>query len=74
MANKKVKKHLDEFHYHEALDRIHIIMMMCDSHLMQHPVVKIESEIKQSVDAAIQNLWEAYQIVGQISSKRFKNE
>lgn len=74
MANEKVKKHLDQFHYHEAVDRIHVIMMMCDSHLMQHPAIKIESVVKQNVDKAIQHLWEAYQLIGQISDKRFKDE
>jgi hypothetical protein len=41
---------------------------------MQHPVVKIESEVKQSVEKAIEYLWEAYQQVGNISDKRFKDE
>lgn len=74
MANEEIKKHLSEFHYHEVLDRLHVIACNCESHLMQHPVVKIESEVKQSVEKAIEYLWEAYQQVGNISDKRFKDE
>lgn len=41
---------------------------------MQHPAIKIESDVKQNVDKAIQHLWEAYQQIGNISDKRFNNE
>ena len=41
---------------------------------MQHPAIKIEPEVKQNIDKAIQHLWEAYQQIGNISDKRFKDE
>jgi hypothetical protein len=74
MANEEIKDKLDQFHYHEALDRLHVVMSMCDEHLMQHPVIKIESNVKQNVNEAIKLLWQAYQEVGHISDKRFNNE
>lgn len=69
-----VKETLDEFHYHEMLDRLHVIMSMVDDHLQQHPVAKLELEVKQNIEKAIEYLWEAYQQVGNLSDKRFNNE
>jgi len=74
MANEEIKDKLDQFHYHEALDRLHVVMSMCDEHLMQHPVIKIESSVKQNVNEAIKLLWHAYQEVGHMSDKKFNNE
>ena len=34
----------------------------------------VEPEVKQNIDKAIQHLWEAYQQIGNISDKRFKDE
>lgn len=74
MANEEIKKHLDKFHYHEAIDRLNVIMSNCEGHLMQHPVIKIESEVKQNVEKAIEYLWKAYQLTGGIAEKRFNDE
>lgn len=70
----EIKEKLDQFHYHEALDRLNIIIDNCDGHLMQHPVIKIESDVKQNVEKAIEYLYKAYQQVGTISNNRFENE
>jgi len=71
MANEEIKELLDEFHYHEALDRLHVITCNCEDHLMQHPAIKIEPEVRQNIDKAIQHLWEAYKQIGNISNTRF---
>jgi hypothetical protein len=68
-----VKDKLDEFHYHEALDRIHVIMCTIDEHLIQHPVCKLEKKVASKVDKALTLLFEAYQEVGEISHNRFKD-
>lgn len=68
------KPPLDQFHYHEMLDRLHMIMEITDTHLQQHPVAKIESEIGKHIDDAITSLWQAYQLTGQIDYKKFNNE
>ena len=64
--SKKIGIELDDFHYHEALDRLHVVMDIIDSHLTQHPVLKLETEVKDLVDDAQIKLWEAYQIIGNI--------
>ena len=61
-TSKKVE--LDKFHYHEMLDRLHVVMSMIDDHLHQHPVAKIETKIKDLISEAQDKLWEAYQLTG----------
>ena len=58
------KPELDEFYYHEMLDRLHVVMSMVDVHLQQHPVAKIEPEIKDLISHAQDSLWQAYQLTG----------
>ena len=66
MARKKVNIDLDEFHYHEALDRLSVIMDNINNNLLQHPVCKIETEAKEKVNKGLETLWEAYQLIGKI--------
>lgn len=70
----RVSDILDEFHYHEMLDRLHVVMSTCDDHLIQHPVAKLHTDVKQNIDKAIEYLWAAYQLTGQISINKFDNE
>lgn len=58
------KPKLDPFHYHEAMDRTHVIMDMIDSHLIQHPVLKLEQEPRRMVEEAQNLLFKAYQLIG----------
>lgn len=69
MAKKssKIGIELDDFYYHEALDRLHVIMDNIDRHLIQHPVLKAEKEVSILVDEANTKLWEAYQKLGEIN-------
>tara|TARA_B110000259_G_scaffold146126_1_gene164677 strand:- start:2803 stop:3006 length:204 start_codon:yes stop_codon:yes gene_type:complete len=64
------KPELDEFHYHEMLDRLHVVMSMIDVHLQQHPVAKIETEIKDLISHAQDSLWQAYQLTGTIEHNK----
>ena len=60
--NMSKKPKLDKFHYHEMLDRLHVTMSMIDDHLQQHPVAKIETDIKDLIAKAQDKLWESYQL------------
>ena len=64
------KPELDEFYYHEMLDRLHVVMSMIDVHLQQHPVAKIETEIKDLISHAQDSLWQAYQLTGNIEHNK----
>ena len=63
------KPELDSYHYHEAMDRIHVIQSMIDDHLIQHPVFKLENKQRKLIEDAQLLIAEAYQ---QIGNKHFK--
>lgn len=69
-----VKDKLDQFHYHEMLDRLHVLMSTLDDHILQHPVCKLEKEISKKVDDALTLLFQAYQEAGKISYEKFDSE
>jgi predicted outer membrane lipoprotein len=69
----KIKKLLDEFHYHEAMDRTAMLTDMVDSYLVQHPVFKAEKEFAEKIEQAGTLLAEAYQIVGNLYFERSEN-
>ena len=52
---------LDDFHYHEVVHTLSLMMSLVDNELIQHPVLKIEKEARQEVEKAAEHLWEAYQ-------------
>ena len=70
---KRLSDMLDEFHYHEAMDRTAMLTHMVDSYLMQHPVFKTEKEFAEKIEHAGMLLAEAYQIIGDLSFKRSEN-
>ena len=55
---------LDQFYWHEALDRTHVILSNIDDHLIQHPVLKLNPDIRRLIEKASENLSEAYQLLG----------
>ena len=59
-------------HYHEMLDRLHVIMSNIDDHLLQHPVAKANRNVSSLINYALENLWEAYQLTGQIDFEKNK--
>lgn len=63
---------LDQFHYHEMLDRLHVMMQVVNNNAQQHPVAKIETEIKEHISKSIDHLWLAYQKTGQIIDQKFE--
>lgn len=64
----KIGIELDDFHYHELMDRLSVAMTTLDHSIVQHPVSKIETEIKDEITEAYDHLFKAYQLVSQ---KRF---
>ena len=65
------KPKLTEFHYHEALDRSSVILDTIDRHLIQHPVCKLDKEVAKLVEDAAHKMFEAYQLLGDISVQLF---
>lgn len=59
---------VDEFHYHEVLDRLHVIMTNIDTHIVEHPVMEKHTELRKKTNDAIDILWDVYQEVGKLSN------
>jgi hypothetical protein len=67
MSSKKQKKNseINDGHYLELMDRIHIVMMNVQDHLLDHPLTIYHSDIVKKLEKAQHNLWKAYQLVGE---------
>jgi hypothetical protein len=62
---------INEGHYSELIDRIHVIMCTINDHCLEHPLTQNEPEIETKINNAIASLYEAYQLVGN-KSPEFK--
>jgi hypothetical protein len=51
------------------MDRIHIVMMNIQDHIIDHPLAENESGVQKKIEKAQHKLWEAYQLVGNLSPK-----
>jgi hypothetical protein len=58
------KIEINEGHYLELMDRLHVIMSTINDHILEHPLAEQQKEIQSLVEDAISNLWDAYQLVG----------
>ncbi len=58
------KVEINEGHYLELLDRLHIVMSNLNDHCLEHPVSQADEEIRFKIEYAIGQVWDAYQIVG----------
>ena len=56
-------------HAHEALDRCHVLLSMLHDHLLQHPYVESDAEVRREVEAAGEALGRAYQLIGGFAHK-----
>lgn len=52
---------LDDFHYHEVVHTLDLVLGLIDEALIQHPVLKLEKEARQEVEKATDHLFAAYQ-------------
>jgi hypothetical protein len=59
-----MKNEINDGHYLELMDRLHIIMMNIQDHIVSHPLTENEKDIQKKVEQASSKLWEAYQLVG----------
>ena len=57
--------------YHEMTDCLHVVCCMINDHLIQHKVNKLDKEVSEPIEQALNLLAEAYQISGK---KLFENE
>ena len=68
------KNKINDGHYLELMDRLHVLMCTLDEHCVKHPVSKKNEDIKFKIKYALGQLWDAYQEVGKESLKKEKNK
>lgn len=66
------KPKLNNGHYLEIVDRLHLVSSIVNDHLLQHPACKIEKEICKEVDKALDHLANAYQIAGKLMFEKYE--
>ena len=65
------KPEINDGHYIELLDRVWVTMENMSNNLLEHPLTCHEDDVKKSIEDAIDNLWDVYQLIG---SKMDKSE
>jgi len=55
---------INDGHYTELLDRTHVAACMIDDHLVTHPLAIKDKEIGEHLEAALNALMKAYQVIG----------
>lgn len=68
----EISDKLNPGHYLELMDRLHVIMSMVDDHLIQHPLAKVERNIRTHLYTAVDALYDTYQEVSKLDSERNK--
>ena len=68
-AAPKAKQSINPGHAHEALDRCHVLLCMLNDHLLQHPYVESDEDVRREVEAASKALGRAYQLIGGFAHK-----
>jgi len=66
---KKMKKELDEFHYHEVLDRTHVLLSTWDNYINDHPVVVASDELRKKSEEIMELIGEFYQLIPNIEEE-----
>jgi hypothetical protein len=64
------KIELDQFYYHEVLDRLSVINDIVERHLIEHPVCDKHNEIKFLIVKAQEYIADAYLEMGSIINQR----
>jgi hypothetical protein len=64
---------INDGHYLELLDRLHVIMCNIEEHCIKHPVSKKNKDIRFQLEYALGQLWDAYQQVGGLEDDKNKN-
>ncbi len=72
MRMKEEKVEINDGHYHEMMDRLHVQMETLDEHLLKHPIGQQHKEVNRLIIKAIITLLQAYQITGGLAHEKAK--
>jgi hypothetical protein len=73
-SNAELMEVLNDGHFFEVMDRLHVAASMVDEHIMQHPVCKVDKELGKEVELALTHLYNAYQIAGKLNFNRHEKQ
>ena len=59
-----MENEINDGHYLELMDRLHIVMINIDDHILNHPLTEINEDVKSKIDESLTLLFEAYQLIG----------
>ena len=71
-APAPVKQIINPGHAHEAMDRCHVLLCTLNDHLLQHPYVESDADVRREVETANAALSRAYQLIGGFPHKDAK--
>ena len=55
---------INDGHYLELMDRLHIVCCTIDDHILNHPLSEINKDVQTKIDDALVLLMDAYQLIG----------
>ena len=55
---------INDGHYLELMDRIHVVSCTIDEHILNHPLCEGNKDIQDKIDEALSLMMDAYQMVG----------
>lgn len=55
---------INDGHYLELMDRIHVVSCTIDEHILNHPLCEVNKDIQNKVDEALELMMAAYQMIG----------
>ena len=58
---------INDGHYLELMDRLHVVTSTIEDHIFNHPLTDTLPEVKILIGEAQMKLMQAYQIVGSLS-------
>jgi hypothetical protein len=61
---------INDGHYLELMDRLHVIMCTLNDHCVEHPLTETDSELKFQLEYALGRLWDVYQYVGNMEETK----
>lgn len=72
--SKKKKLFLDQFHYHEALERVYLLGHIGELFIDKHPVFKKHKKLKKKIKKALDIIADVYQELGREDFKKFNKK
>ena len=59
---------INDGHYLELMDRLHVVCCTIDEHILNHPLTEVNPDIQTKIENALELLYDAYQDVGHLDA------